>query len=156
MTVLRRLAHGACAVAAWAASGGAGAGQPPPAGAGRVWQQIQVVAPEADAMAVRLDVVLVRDVAWMARLPVTAPQWFAARQALQQSAGKGLQVISLDVPPMAATKALQLPAQASRAAGAFVYADRASGPEVPAAPLAPHRCVKVTLTRDGLTQAACP
>jgi hypothetical protein len=156
MAVRRCLALCVWTVAAWAASGGAVAGEPPSAKASRVWQQIQVVAPEADGTPVRLDVVLVRDVAWMARLPVTAPQWFAARQALQQSAGKGLQVISLQVRQASATQSIRLPALASRAAGAFVYADLASAPGAPAAPLAPHPCVKVTLSREGLTQAACP
>ena len=123
-----------------------------------MWQKIEVVAPDAGGTAVRVDVVLVQDVAWMGLLPVTGAHWFAARQELQLAAAKALQVISLEVPPQSVIRNIPLPAQAGRAAGALVYVDLPAGPGLPgalAAPLAPHRCVRLTLTGTALTQAAC-
>jgi hypothetical protein len=121
------------------------------------WQQVQVVASaQANQGAVtRLDIVLVHDVAWMPRLPVTAAQWFDQRQALQAGAGRGLKVVSLEVPPGTVLPKVKLPSGATRAAGALVYAGFAPGGGPTAAALAPHPCVQIVLDLHSLTQSAC-
>jgi len=136
---------------------GAAAGSGP--GAARtwvVWHSVAVVAaPDANqGMATRLDIVLVHDVALMPRMPATAAQWFEQRAALQAVAGRGLSAVSLQVPPASTVPAVRLPPGASRAAGALVYADLAPGSGATAAPLAPHRCVRIMLTQQ-LAQQAC-
>ena len=121
------------------------------------WQQVQVAASaQANQGAVtRLDIVLVHDVAWMPRLPVTAAQWFDQRQALQAGAGRGLKVLSLEGPAGTALPSIKLPPGAARAAGALVYAGFAPGGGPTAAALAPHPCVRIVLDLQSLTQSAC-
>ena len=121
-----------------------------------VWQRVAVVAaPDANqGMATRLDIVLVHDVALMPRMPATAVQWFDQRKALQSGAGRGLSVLSLQVPPGSTVAAVKLSPGASRAAGALVYAGLPPGSGPTAAPLAPHRCVRIMLTQQ-LVQQAC-
>ncbi len=114
-----------------------------------------VASPDANqATVTRLDIVLVHDVALMPAMPVTAAQWFDQRPALQASAGPGLRVVSLQVPPGSLVPAVKLPPRTARAAGALVYAGFAPGSGPTAVPLAPHRCVRIMLTQQ-LDQQAC-
>ena len=139
------------ALAGAVAAGGPAAPRPSP-----VWQQVVVTA-STDANqggATRLDIVLVHDVALMPAMPVTAAQWFDQRPALQASAGRGLRVVSLQVPPGSQIPAVKLPPGAARAAGALVYAGFVPGSGPTAAPLAPHRCVRIMLTQQ-LGQQPC-
>ena len=133
------------------------AGGPGAPTAERLWQQVRVAAsPEANqGMATALDIVLVYDVVLMPRLPVTAAQWFEQRAALQAGAGRGLQVIPLQIPASSSPQALKLPRAAAKAAGALVYAGFLPGSSPTAAPLAPHPCVQINLDAQGLKQSAC-
>lgn len=125
--------------------------------AARLWQKVQVTASAHanQGMATALDIVLVYDVALMPRLPVTAAQWFEQRAALQAGAQRGLQVVSLQVPPASTPPAIKLPRAAAKAAGALVYASFLPGSSPTAAPLAPHPCVQIDLDAQGLKQSAC-
>lgn len=153
----RLLVCTSAAAAALGLSGEAAAEGPGAPVAARLWQQVDIVA-SVDAnqgMATRLDIVLVHDVALMPRLPVNAAQWFMQKDALQAGAGRGLRVVSLQVPPGSRLKGVKLPGGAGRAAGAFVYADLQPGSGLMAAPLAPHTCVQLALDSTALTQSAC-
>jgi len=139
-----------------ALAGGVAASGPGAPHSLRVWDRVEVVAPPGanQATATRLDIVLVHDVALMPRMPVTAAQWFDQRTALQAGAGRGLRVVSLHVPPGSPVPPIKLPPGSSGAAGALVYAGFALGGGATAAPLAPHRCVRILLTEQ-LVQQPC-
>lgn len=144
------------AAACLALSGIAGAAGPDTTRSPMVWHRVEVVAePGANqGMATRLDIVVVHDVALMPNMPRTAAEWLERRAALQAVAGRGLSVVSLEVPPASTIPAAKLPPGASRAAGALVYAGLASGGGGTAAALAPHRCVRIVLTQQ-LAQQRC-
>lgn len=104
--------------------------------------------------AVALDIVVVHDVALMPRMPVTADLWFAQRVAFQAGAGRGISVVSLQVPPGSRVPAVKLPPRMNRAAGVLVYAGLKHGAGPTAAPLAPHHCVRIELAQQ-LAQLPC-
>ena len=152
----RRAVRAGLAAATLALAGAVVAGGPDAAQSAPVWQRVTVLAPPGanQGAETRLDIVLVHDVALMPLMPVTAAQWFDQRAALLATAGRGLGVASLKVRPGSQVPAVKLPPGAARAAGALVYAGLPPGSGPTAAPLAPHRCVRILLTQQ-LAQQAC-
>lgn len=120
----------------------------------RVWDRVEVTVSPDVQQATRLDIVLVYDIALMPHMPRSAADWFAKSAALQAAAGRGLGVVSLEVPALSPKRLVKLPPGAGKAAGALVYADLPPGQGATAAPLAPHRCVRILLAHQ-LAQQPC-
>jgi type VI secretion system protein len=73
--------------------------------------------------ATRLDIVVAWDAATLAKLPSTAPAWFARRQAIRDGAPTLLSVISLELPPSLIVWPVALPPAVGKAVAVRAYAD---------------------------------
>lgn len=72
--------------------------------------------------ATELDIVFAYSDAAISQLPKTAPQWFAQKTALQNGLAQDLAVLSLQLPPSTAVKAVPLADKADKALQIIAYA----------------------------------
>lgn len=101
--------------------------------------------------ATMLDLVFVYDVAAVAQLPKTGPEWFDKKAALQKMLATGIDVVSLQVPAGAADFDAPLPARASKAIAVYAFANYIAEGGQPIANLTPWKQATIRLLPQTIT-----
>lgn len=97
--------------------------------------------------ATALDIVFVYDSKVIDLLPATGPDWFDKKQALMKGLATGIEVLSLEVPPMTLVNP-GLPARASKAVGVYSYVNYLTAAGQPKCNLTPYKSMVIWLTPD--------
>ncbi len=70
-----------------------------------------------------LDLVFVYNTANVAMLPITGPEWFKQKVSLQSGLAKGIDVVSLQIPPATVVDPVPLPKRYGKAVAVFAFAN---------------------------------
>jgi type VI secretion system protein len=113
---------------------------------------IQVVA-ELGAnqdVATALDIVFVYDTTSAGLLPKSGPDWFDKKASLMAGLATGIDVVSLQVPPIT-TVDVPLPKRAKKAIGVYSYANYITAAGQPMGNLTPYKTMTIRLAPDRVT-----
>lgn len=99
--------------------------------------------------ATALDIVFAYDTVSAGLLPKTGPDWFDKKAALVSGLAKGIDVVSVQLPP-AMTVEVPLPKNHAKAIGVYSYANYLEAAGQPTANLTPFKRVTIRLNPDNI------
>ena len=112
---------------------------------------IKVIAEDGanQGIATAIDIVFVYDTTSASLLPKSGPEWFDRKAALMAGLAKGIDVVSLQVPPVT-TVDVPLPKHAGKAIGVYSFANYVSPAGQPMGNLTPYRTMTIRLTPESV------
>jgi type VI secretion system protein len=99
--------------------------------------------------ATALDIVFVYDTTSASLLPKTGPDWFDKKAALMNGLAKGVDVVSLQIPP-AMIVDVPLPKRYDDAIGVYSFANYIDAAGQPVGNLTPYKKMTIRLTPDNV------
>jgi type VI secretion system protein len=113
---------------------------------------IRVVAEQGanQDVATALDIVFVYDTTSAGLLPKSGPDWFDKKASLMAGLATGIDVVSLQVPPLT-TVDVPLPKRAKKAIGVYSYANYITAAGQPMGNLTPYKTMTIRLAPDRVT-----
>jgi type VI secretion system protein len=101
--------------------------------------------------ATMLDIVFVYDLAAVAQLPKSGPEWFVQKDVLQKALATRIDVVALQVPAASPEFNVNFPPRAAKAIGVYALANYLAAGGQPIAALTPWREVTIRLLPGTIT-----